>query len=63
VQVRAGTVRFASVEAFVRCQRAASPLAAYVDVRHEPDLIAYVEARAPAVFPIEAAVALGEVGE
>ncbi len=63
VQARAGTVRFGSVEAFVRCQRAASPLAAHVDVRHEPDLIAYVEARAPAVFPIEAAVALGEVGE
>ena len=63
VQARAGTVRFASVEAFVRCQRAASPLAAHVDVRHEPDLIAYVEARAPAVFPIEAAVASGEVGE
>jgi SAM-dependent methyltransferase len=65
VQARAGTVRFASVEAFVRCQRAASPLAAHVDVRHEPDLIAYVEARAPAVFPIEAAIVTGsvEVGE
>jgi len=61
VQARAGTVRFASVEAFVRCQRAASPLAAHVDVRHEPDLIAYVAARAQAVFPIEAAVALGQV--
>jgi SAM-dependent methyltransferase len=63
VQARAGTVRFASVEAFVRCQRAASPLAAHVDVRHEPDLIAYVAARAPAEFPIEAAVASGEVRE
>ena len=61
VQARAGTVRFASVEAFVRCQRAASPLAAHVDVRHEPDLIAYVEARAPAVFPIEAAIVTGSV--
>ena len=61
VQARAGTVRFGSVEAFVRCQRAASPLAAHVDVRHEPDLIAYVAARAPAVFPIEAAVATGLV--
>ena len=63
VQARAGTVRFASVEAFVRCQRAASPLAAHVDVRHEPDLIAYVAARAPAEFPIEAAVASGQVRE
>ena len=63
VQARAGTVRFASVEAFVRCQRAASPLAAHVDVRHVPDLIAYVAARAPAEFPIEAAVASGEVRE
>jgi len=63
VQARAGTVRFASVEAFVRCQRAASPLAAHVDVRHVPDLIAYVEARAAAEFPIEAAVASGEVRE
>jgi len=63
VQARAGTVCFASVEAFVRCQRAASPLAAHVDVRHEPDLIAYVAARAPAEFPIEAAVASGEVRE
>ena len=63
VQARAGTVRFASVEAFVRCQRAASPLAAHVDVRHEPDLIAYVAARAAAEFPIEAAVASGEVRE
>ena len=61
VQARAGTVRFASVEAFVRCQRAASPLAAHVDVRHEPDLIAYVAARAPAVFPIEAAIVTGSV--
>ena len=61
VQARAGTVRFASVEAFVRCQRAASPLAAHVEVRHEPDLIAYVEARAPAVFPIEAAIVTGSV--
>jgi len=60
VQACAGTVRFGSVAAFVRCQRAASPLAAHVDVRHEPDLIAYVEARAAAEFPIEAAVALGE---
>ena len=63
VQARAGTVRFASVEAFVRCQRAASPLAAHVDVRHVPDLIAYVEARAAAEFPIDAAVASGEVRE
>jgi len=63
VQARAGTVRFASVEAFVRCQRAASPLAAHVDVRHVPDLIAYVAARAAAEFPIEAAVASGEVRE
>ena len=63
VQARAGTVRFASVEAFVRCQRAASPLAAHVDVRHEPDLIAYVAARAAAEFPIEAAVASGQVRE
>ena len=63
VQARAGTVRFASVEAFVRCQRAASPLAAHVDVRHVPDLIAYVEARAAADFPIEAAVASGQVRE
>jgi len=63
VQARAVTVRFASVEAFVRCQRAASPLAAHVDVRHEPDLIAYVAARAPAEFPIEAAVASGQVRE
>ena len=63
VQARAGTVRFASVEAFVRCQRAASPLAAHVDVRHVPDLIAYVAARAPAEFPIEAAVASGQVRE
>jgi SAM-dependent methyltransferase len=63
VQARAGIVRFASVEAFVRSQRAASPLAAHVDVRHEPDLIAYVEARAAAEFPIEAAVASGEVRE
>ena len=63
VQARAGTVRFASVQAFVRCQRAASPLAAHVDVRHEPDLIAYVAARAPAEFPIEAAVASGQVRE
>ena len=63
VQARAVTVRFASVEAFVRCQRAASPLAAHVDVRHVPDLIAYVEARAVAEFPIEAAVASGEVRE
>jgi hypothetical protein len=63
VQARAGTVRFASVQAFVRCQRAASPLAAHVDVRHVPDLIAYVEARAAAEFPIEAAVASGEVRE
>ena len=61
VQARAGTVRFGSVEAFVRCQRAASPLAAHVDVRQEADLIAYVAARAPAVFPIEAAVATGLV--
>lgn len=61
VQARAGTVRFGSVEAFVRCQRAASPLAAHVDVRHEPDLIAYVAARAPAVFPIEAAIVTGSV--
>ena len=61
VQARAGTVRFASVEAFVRCQRAASPLAAHVDVRQEPDLIAYVAARAPAVFPIEAAIVTGSV--
>jgi SAM-dependent methyltransferase len=61
VQARAGTVRFASVEAFVRCQRAASPLAAHVDVRHEAGLIAYVAARAAAEFPIEAAVALGQV--
>ena len=61
VQARAGTVRFGSVEAFVRCQRAASPLAAHVDVRHEPDLIAYVAARVPAVFPIEAAIATGSV--
>jgi len=63
VQARAGTVCFASVEAFVRCQRAASPLAAHVDVRHVPDLIAYVAARAAAEFPIEAAVASGEVRE
>ena len=63
VQARAGTVRFASVEAFVRCQRAASPLAAHVHVRHVPDLIAYVEARAAAEFPIEAAVASGQVRE
>ena len=63
VQARAGTVRFASVQAFVRCQRAASPLAAHVDVRHVPDLIAYVAARAAAEFPIEAAVASGEVRE
>jgi SAM-dependent methyltransferase len=65
VQAGVGTVRFGSVEAFVRCQRAASPLAAHVDVRHEPDLIAYVAARAPAVFPIEAAIVTGsvEVGE
>ena len=63
VQARAGTVCFASVEAFVRCQRAASPLAAHVDVRHVPDLIAYVAARAPAEFPIEAAVASGQVRE
>ena len=61
VQARAGTVRFASVEAFVRCQRAASPLAAHVDVRLEPDLLAYVEARAPAVFPSEAAIVTGSV--
>ena len=61
VQARAGTVRFGSVEVFVRCQRAASPLAAHVDVRHEPDLIAYVAARAPAVFPIEAAIVTGSV--
>ena len=61
VQARAGTVRFASVEAFVRCQRAASPLAAHVDVRQEADLVTYVAARAPAVFPIEAAVATGLV--
>ena len=61
VQAHTGTVRFASVEAFVRCQRAASPLAAHVDVRHEPDLIAYVAARAPAVFPIEAAIVTGSV--
>jgi SAM-dependent methyltransferase len=59
VQARTGTVRFRSVEAFVRSQRAASPLAARVDVRHEPDLIAYVAARAPAEFPIEAMVATG----
>jgi len=32
-------------------------------VRHEPDLIAYVAARAPAEFPIEAAVASGQVRE
>ncbi|HKQ41559.1 MAG TPA: hypothetical protein VJT79_03695, partial [Pseudonocardia sp.] len=32
-------------------------------VRHEPDLIAYVVARAAAEFPIEAAVASGEVRE
>ena len=63
VQARAGTVRFASVQAFVRCQRAASPLAAHVDVRHEPDLIAYVVGRTAAEFPIEAAVASGEVRE
>ena len=63
VQARAGTVCFASVEAFVRCQRAASPLVAQVDVRHEPDLIAYVAARAAAEFPIEAAVVLGQVRE
>ena len=63
VQARAGTVRFASVQAFVRCQRAASPLAAHVDMRHVPDLIAYVAARAAAEFPIEAAVASGEVRE
>jgi SAM-dependent methyltransferase len=61
VQAGVGTVRFGSVEAFVRCQRAASPLAAHVDVRHEPDLIAYVAARAPAVFPIEAAIVTGSV--
>ena len=65
VQVRVSVVRFGSIEAFVRCQRAGSPLAAHVDIRHEADLIAYVEARAPAVFPIEAAVVTGlaEVGE
>jgi SAM-dependent methyltransferase len=61
VQAGVGTVRFGSVEAFVRCQRAASPLAAHVDVRHEPDLIAHVAARAPAVFPIEAAIVTGSV--
>jgi SAM-dependent methyltransferase len=59
VRARAGTVRFASVEAFVRSQRAASPLAAHVDVGHEAELIAYVEDRASGVFPIEAAVATG----
>ena len=45
----------------MRCQRAASPLAAHVDVRQEADLVTYVAARAPAVFPIEAAVATGLV--
>jgi SAM-dependent methyltransferase len=71
VQARAGVVRFGSVEAFVRCQRAGSPLAAHVEPRDEADLIARVadglgvRPHDPAVFPIEAAVVTGlaEVGE
>jgi SAM-dependent methyltransferase len=71
VQARAGVVRFGSVEAFVRCQRAGSPLAAHVQPRYEAELVARVadglgvRPHDPAVFPIEAAVATGlaEAGE
>jgi SAM-dependent methyltransferase len=41
VDINPGMIAVAARTQGVRCQRAASPLAAHADVRREPDLIAY----------------------